>query len=179
VARLPDTFGGGPIFGGVSRNATSEATGLTTEIWGDWETPLRFSGWTARPAASVRYAHYSLQAWQESGADSLSLSAPAQALDSVQAGAGIYITRSTGRFRPTVRTTYRRELTDGRVATTLQLLADPNGLFLVEGPHLAKDIISIRPGMTFRTNEFDLFFAVDLRRASQQNRQSLEFGLGF
>ena len=91
VARLPDTFGGGPIFGGVSRNTSSEATGLTTEIWGDWETPVRLARWTLRPAASVRSAHYSLQAWRESGADSLSLSAPAQALGSVQAGAGIFI----------------------------------------------------------------------------------------
>ena len=167
------------MFGGVSRNATNEVAGLTTEIWGDWEAPVLLAEWTVRPAASFRYAHYSLPAWRESGADSLSLSAPAQAIGSVQAGAGVHVMRSVGRFRPTVSTTYRRELTDGRTATTIQLLDGSNGLFLVDGLRLAKDTITIRPGMTFRTDQFDLSLALDLRRASLQTRRAIEFGFGF
>ena len=87
--------------------------------------------------------------------------------------------RSVGHFRPTVSTTYRRELTDGRTATTIQLLDGSNGLFLVDGLRLAKDTISIRPGFLFRTDEFDLSLALDLRRAARQNRRALEFGFGF
>ena len=127
----------------------------------------------------VPLARYSFQAWQESGADSLSLSAPDQAISSVQAGAGVHLMRSVGRFRPTVSTAYRRELTDGRTATTIQLLDGSKGLFLVDGLRLAKNTISIRPGFIFRTVQYDLSLAVDLRRAAQQNRRALEFGFGF
>ena len=154
IARLPDAFGGAPIFGGVDRRASSEATGLSSELWGDWDTPVQLHGWTVRPAASFRYARYSFQAWQERGADSLSLSAPDHAISSVQAGAGVHLMRSAGRFRPTVSTAYRRELTDGRTATTIQLLDGSSGLFPVEGLRLATNTISVRPGFIFRTVQY-------------------------
>jgi autotransporter-associated beta strand protein len=179
IARLPDTFGGGPIFGGVSRNATSEASGLATDLWGDWAVPVGVAGWMVRPVASFRFAHYSRHAWNETGADSLSLSAPAQAIQSVQAGVGLQVVRSAGRFRPIVSTMYRRELTDGRTATTLHLLDDSSGQFLADGLFLAKNTFSIRPGFAFRTDQFEMSVAIDLRRASMQNRRALEFGLGF
>jgi uncharacterized protein YhjY with autotransporter beta-barrel domain len=167
------------MFGGISRNATSEASGLATDLWGDWERPLRVSGWIVRPVASVRYARYSRGAWNESGADSLSLSAGAQTIRSTQAGGGVHVVRAIGRFRPTISTTYRRELTDGRTAMTLQLLDGTNGRFLADGLFLPKNIISIQPGLVFRTDEYEMFLAVDFRRASMQNRRALEFGLGF
>jgi uncharacterized protein YhjY with autotransporter beta-barrel domain len=179
IARLPDTFGGGPIFGGVSRNATSDASGLAADLWGDWEVPVRLGGWLVRPAASFRSARYSRDAWNETGANSLSLSAPAQSLWSAQVGAGVQVIRRTGRFRPAVSSTYRRELTDGRTATTLQLLGDPDGRFVADGLFLAKNAISIRPGFVFLTDQLRMSLAVDLRRASMQNRRSLEFGIGF
>ena len=87
--------------------------------------------------------------------------------------------RSTGRFRPMLSTTYRRELTDGRTAMTLQLLDGSNGRFLTEGLFLPKNMISIQPGVVFRTDGYEVFVALDYRRASAQNRRSLEFGLGF
>jgi uncharacterized protein YhjY with autotransporter beta-barrel domain len=179
VARLPDTFGGGPIFGGVSRNATSDSSGLATDLWADWEVPVRVSGWTLRPAASFRYARYSRDAWSESGADSLSLSAAAQANRSAQAGGGVQLVRSSGRFRPMVSSTYRHELTDGRTAMTLQLVDGSNGQFLVDGLFLPKNTFSIQPGLVFRTDQYEVFVAVDFRHASTQNRRALEFGLGF
>jgi uncharacterized protein YhjY with autotransporter beta-barrel domain len=179
VARLPDTFGGGPIFGGVSRRATSEASGLATDLWGDWELPVRVARWIVRPVATFRSARYSRTAWNETGADSLSLSAPAQALWSAQAGGGVQVVRATGRFRPTVSTTYRRELTDGRTAMTLQLLDGSTGRFVTEGLFLPRNLFSIQPGVVFRTDGYEVFVAVDYRRASMQNRRSLEFGLGF
>jgi hypothetical protein len=179
VARLPDTFGGGPIFGGVSRIATSEASGLATDLWGDWEVPVRVSGWIVRPMASVRYARYSRDAWTEAGADSLSLSATAQSIQSAQAGGGLQVVRATGRFRPTVATAYRRELTDGRTAMMLELLDGTNGRFLADGLFLPKNIFSVQPGLVFRTDQYEMFLSVDFRRASMQNRRALEFGLGF
>jgi uncharacterized protein YhjY with autotransporter beta-barrel domain len=179
IARLPDTFGGGPIFGGVSRDATSEASGLATDLWADWEIPVQVPGWTLLPAASFRYARYSRDEWSESGADSLSLSATAQANRSAQAGGGVQLVRSSGRFRPMVSTTYRRELTDGRTAMTLRLGDGSNGQFLVDGLFLPKNTFSVQPGLVFRTDQYDMFVAVDFRRAASQTRRALEFGLGF
>jgi autotransporter-associated beta strand protein len=87
IARLPETFGGGPMFGGVSRTATREATGLATEIWGDWETPVRLGAWTVRPGVSFRSARYSLEAWSEQGADSL-FTVGTGPVDSLRTGGG-------------------------------------------------------------------------------------------
>jgi hypothetical protein len=89
------------------------------------------------------------------------------------------VVRSVGRFRPTVSTTYRRELTDGRTVMTLQLLDGSNGQFLADGLFLPKNTFSIQPGLVFRTAEYEVFMAVDFRRASMQNRRAVEFGLGF
>ena len=87
--------------------------------------------------------------------------------------------RATGRFRPTVSTTYRRELTDGRTAMALQLLDGSSAQFVTEGLFLPKNMFSIQPGVVFRTDGYEVFVAVDYRRASMQNRRSLEYGLGF
>ena len=81
AARLPEAFGGGSIFGGVNRDATSSPVGLATDVWGDWDIPIRFGNWVMRPSALLRHAHYARRAWSESRADSLSLSAPGEGLD--------------------------------------------------------------------------------------------------
>ena len=133
------------MFGGVSRqrdSARPPGWPLKSGVIGTRRSTSRVDD---APRGFLPLARYSLQAWSENGADSLSLSAPAQAIRSAQAGAGVYLMRSVGRVRPTVSTTYRRELTDGRTATTIQLLDGAGGLFLVDGLRLAKDTINSSP----------------------------------
>src|SRR5205814_426489 len=91
TAVLPEAFGGGPIFGGMNREATSRPTGLATDLWADWEAPIRLDAWEMRPSVSLRYARYVRSAWSESGAGSLSLSAREEMVPSAQAEAGLRV----------------------------------------------------------------------------------------
>jgi outer membrane autotransporter protein len=178
TALLPEAFGGGPLFGGVNREATSTPDGTATDLWGDWAFPVRLGAWSIRPSAGLRYARYATRAWTETGADALSLSAPDQAIHSAQGDLGLRAGRSTGRFRPNASATYRRELTNGTTPTTL-LLSDRAGLFLINGLPLTREALTTRAGLTFQTEHTDLSFEYELRRAPNQTRQAIQFGMGF
>ena len=115
TALLPEAFGSQPIFGGVNREATSTPTELATDVWGEWSLNNRFGAWSINPSVGAWYARYFARAWTESGAGSLSLSAPAFVGESLHADLGVRVGRTIGRFRPNVSVAYRRELT-GRTA---------------------------------------------------------------
>jgi outer membrane autotransporter protein len=148
-------------------------------MFADVEANVRRGSWAMRPSASWRYARYGRSAWTETGGDALSLSAPEQTFASAQAETSLHVARVFGRLRPDVSTSYRRELAAGQTTTTLQLSDSADGLFLVNGLPLARDIVTARTGLTFQTDRFDLTLAFDARHGSGQTRRALQFGLGF
>jgi uncharacterized protein with beta-barrel porin domain len=179
TARLPEVFGGAPIFSGVDREAISTPAGLATDVWGDWALPFRLRAWAVRPSAGLRYARYARRAWTESGADMLSLSAPAQAIASAQADVGVRVARARGRFRPSASAAYRRELTEGRTSTLLQLSDRADGVFVVDGLLLARDTLTARTGFMLQVDYFDLALAYEARHAPHQTRHGIQFSVGF
>jgi autotransporter-associated beta strand protein len=179
TARLPEAYGSTAIFGGVDRVSTSTPTGIATDVWGDWAVPLQLGTWSVRPTAALRYARYARGGWTERGADALSLSAPDQFVASAQGDAGIHLARVTGRVRPTASATYRRELTNGRTTSSLQLGNLTNGVFQVNGLPFAHDTFIGRTGLTFQTDDVDMSIGFDFKRASGQTRQGVQFGVGF
>jgi uncharacterized protein YhjY with autotransporter beta-barrel domain len=179
TARLPEALGGRPVFGGVDREATSRSAGVTTEVWGDWAFPVRLGAWAFRPTTGLRYARYARRGWTETGADALSLSAPDQALASAQADVGLHVSRAAGPFRPNASAAYRRELTEGRTATTLRLSDRADGVFVVNGLLFPRNALTARTGFTFQTGRFDVSLAYEARHAPSQTRQAIQFGVGF
>ena len=87
-----------------------------------------------RRRANARYAR---DAWTETGAAALSLSADDQTVSSVQADAGVRFTRTANRMRPFAAALYRRELTDGRTPAVLGLGQGDQGQFVVDGLNFA------------------------------------------
>ena len=56
TARLPQTFGAQPVFGGVSRDARSTPTELATDIWSEWSlsTLIRRMGYQPERWRAIR-----------------------------------------------------------------------------------------------------------------------------
>ena len=179
TARLPEAFGSVPLFGGVNRLATSAPGGVATDVWSSWAHRIRVREWAVRPSAGLRYARYARRAWTERDAGALSLSAPDQTVSSMQADLGVHLARTTGRLRPFAATAARRELTDGLTATTLQLSDTADGLFVVNGLRLARNIVSARVGFTFQAQALEVSLAYEARHALSQTGQAVQLAVGF
>ena len=179
AAIFPDSLGGGPIFGGIDRQATMRVTGLATEAWGDAAVVGYLGQLELRPSAGLRVARYGRNGAAEFGADSLSLISPEQAIVSRQAMLGISASRSLGRFGVIASGGYQRELTDGRTTTTLQLSNAPAGLFTVDGASLARDGITADAGVTMRLKGVQLSLGYDAKHARSETRQGIQLGLRF
>ncbi len=178
TALLPEAFGGRPVFGGVNREATSTPTELATDVWGEWSLSNRLGAWSISPSVGARYARYSRQAWTESGAGSLSLSAPAFVGASLHADLGVRVGRTIGRFRPNVSMAHRRQVTEEPVAM-IQLSDRAEGLYSVDGAHLTADHLTTRAGVTYAAGDVGLSLAYELRSARVPARQTLRFGVEF
>jgi autotransporter-associated beta strand protein len=179
TARLPETFGNQPVFGGVNREATSAPTETATDVWGNWSLSSGIGAWSISPSSGLRYARYSRHAWTESGAGSLSHSAPAFLMESAQADFGVRAARTFGPFRPHVSVIYRRELTDGDTLAPVQLSDGPDGFFFVNGAPLTRESTTTRAGVTFPRGALGLSLVYEARHAHRQTHQAVRFGLEF
>jgi fibronectin-binding autotransporter adhesin len=179
TARLPARFGGGPVFGGIDRRATSQPSGVSVEGWSEVRGFLPIASWGLRPSAGIRTARYGRDAWQEGGADALSLSAPEQSVYSTQADAGVKLARMFGRFRPELSINYRRELRTGGTTQILYLVDSTAGLFRSEGLPLADETVMGRLGSSLAWRRIQMSFAYEVRRGAGQTRQTGQLGIGF
>jgi Autotransporter beta-domain len=109
------------LFGGVDREATSTPSGLVSEFWGEERLDARIASWFFSPSVGIRYARYGRRAWNENGADALSLTVPDQIFSFKQADVGLRFGRATGRVRPEASFTYRRGLGDRQTHVRLTL----------------------------------------------------------
>ena len=179
AAMFPDSLGGGPIFGGIDRQATMRLTGLATEILADAALVSHLGQFELRPSAGLRVARYGRNAAAESGADALSLTSPEQSIVSRQATFGISASRPLGRFGVSASGGYQRELTDGRITTTLQVSDSAAGDFTVDGPSLARNAVTADAGVTMRLKGVQLWLGYDAKHARGETRQGIQLGLRF
>jgi len=98
---------------------------------------------------------------------------------SAQADVRVRVGRAIGRFRPNASAAYRRELTDGRTSTLLQLSDRADGVFVVDGLLLARDTLTARTGFMLQVDYFDLELAYEARHAPHQTRHGIQFSVGF
>jgi uncharacterized protein with beta-barrel porin domain len=171
--------GGGRLFKGVDRTVTSRQSGLSSEFWGEFRADTHAGSWQIQPAVGLRHARYAKAEWAEAGAESLSLSAPAQAIDSLQADVGVRFSRALGRFRPYAGASARRELTDGGTAVTLSLAPGADGLFAVSGLKLPEGLASAQAGVMYQADKFSVSVMYEARHARQQTRHTIQLAIGF
>jgi uncharacterized protein YhjY with autotransporter beta-barrel domain len=176
-ARLDPQFGGQKMFEGVDRVARGEQTGIDTSAWIDLSFDTAIGGWLLQPGTGFRAARYGYDAWTETGAGALSLSAPSQHLRSTQADLSLHIARAAGRLRPYGSATYRRELGKGRTETALQFGTDAAGGFRVQGQPFAADRMIGAVGLASAQAGFSFGYRVD--SGGGQLRHAVDFGVRF
>jgi fibronectin-binding autotransporter adhesin len=177
AARTP--AGDDLLFGGVDRQASSHVSGLATDVWGEERFNAAVGSWSFSPSVGLRHARYRRNAWAESGADALSLTAPDQTFSSTQADAGLSFNRTRGWIRPLASATYRREVNNRQTAATLALSGTADGTFVVSGLPMARDTVVGRVGLTVRAGSSDFSLIYEWRGARAQTRQAIQFTLGF
>ena len=170
---------GKPLLAGVDREATSSPLGVAAEFWTEGRLDVSLGAWDLQPTIGVRAARFGVGTWEEDGAGALSLAARSQANHSVQGDGGMRFSRGLGRFRPYVGGMYRRDVSAGRTAATLQLGEGAGGLFQVDGLALAKDVGVAQAGVILLRNSFSVLLGYEARRARQQTRHMLHLAVGF
>jgi uncharacterized protein with beta-barrel porin domain len=172
-------LGDRPLFGGVSRTATSTASGISTDVWVEERLALSRGSWQIQPIVGLQYARHRRAAWSEAGADSLALTAPDQTVQSSRGEGGVWLARSAGRFRPQVAASYRRELGMRQTAATLELSPLAEGAFVVVGLPLPRDSVAGSAGFSLTLGSADLSLVYQAQRARDRLRQSMQFALVF
>ena len=170
---------GGRLLSGVDRTAISRPSGIAADMWSEVRIDRRVGSWKLQPTAGVRRARYGLSEYTETGADALSLSAPARSINSLQADMGVRVTRAIGSLRPYLGGVVRRELTSGRTSVGLNLANDPNGSFEVDGLKLTKHSTIGQAGLLFQTRGVGLSLMYEARGNSEQVRQTIQLGIDF
>jgi Autotransporter beta-domain len=154
-------------------------TGLATEVLADAALVSHIGQFEIRPSAGLRVARYGKNAAAESGAGALSLTSPEQSIVSRQTTFGIAASRPFGRFGVSASGGYQRELTDGRITTTLQVSDSAAGDFTVDGLSLARNAVTADAGVTMRLKGVQLWLGYDAKHARGETRQGIQLGLRF
>ena len=171
---------GGRLLGGVDQTADQPADGNRGGSCGPrCDSTSGLDRGSVQPTAGVRRARYGLNEWTETGADALSLSAPARSINSLQGDMGVRVSRALGSLRPYLGGVVRRELTSGRTAAGLNFANDPNGAFEVDGLRLSKHSTIGQAGLLFRTGGVGLSLMYEARRTLDQIRQTVQLGIDF
>jgi uncharacterized protein with beta-barrel porin domain len=169
-----------PIPGGLDRLAESTQDGTATDQWTEFSDNFKIRTWTYDAKAGWRHARYGRDGFKETGGQSLSLEAAAQAEHSWQADVRFKAFRNTGGIRPHFSGSYRRELGEADTTTEVQLADKPESSFEVEGLGFAKDTITALGGVTVHSAlgiEYTLDYQA--RHAAGQTAQSVHFRLRY
>ena len=169
-----------PIPGGVDRIAESSQQGMADDVWTEVADTVKIRTWTYDAKIGWRHARYGSDALKESGAQSLSLEAAAQAEHSSQADVQLNAFRRTGGIRPHFTVRYRRELGDADTTTNVQFADRPESEFAVEGLGFGENTMTALGGVTVHTNS-DIEYTIDyeVRHAAGQTAQSVHFRLRY
>jgi hypothetical protein len=168
---------GRPLFGGVESVATSRQSGVTVDAWGQ----SRFGGvvgkWGVVGTAGLRSARLRMNAWQEEGADGLSLSAERQLRRSTQADTQVQFVRRVRGTTPWFSGSYRRELTSPGMST-LRVGESSEGTFVISGQPLPRATASGMAGVTFSAARAQMSLSYQVRHADRHMQHLLQLTLG-
>jgi outer membrane autotransporter protein/CSLREA domain-containing protein len=149
----------------LSRSADSEFDGI--DLGGHVEAALNLfelGGVSVQPLAAFTYAHLQQDAFDESGAGSLDLSADRATIDSAVSGLGarlharIQLDEATW-LRPELRARWLHEFGDVERKLDARIGGTPGAAFTVRGTELPRDAASVGMGWTVVSFERLLFFA--------------------
>ena len=181
AARLDPRFGGGLLFGGVSRTAAFDYGALELAAAADAGYAVTLGPLTLEPAAGLQVTRFAREGFTESGADSLDLSAADASTSGLAARARLSVERTVDRaaprwLSPRASVRYTRELGDRAVpfAATIAGAAFTAGGFAIPQSLLAAQA-GIAAGFGAVTLSIDYRAAV----AAGHRHHLISAGFGF
>jgi hypothetical protein len=179
AALLPPELGGQLLSGGIDRFANAEETAMLSDEWGEYSDELDVSSYSIDWRVGMRRAQFSRRGLIEAGAGALSLVVPDQTLTLRQADVRIHLFRRSGTYRPFFETTYKRETTDGSLATGVQFADAPESEFEVQGLPVPENTFSARGGLTLITWLGAMTMEYQFRHSTSQTQHSADFRVRF
>jgi outer membrane autotransporter protein/CSLREA domain-containing protein len=149
----------------LSRSTDAEFDGI--DLGGHVEAALNLfelAGVSVQPLAAFTYAHLQQDAFDESGAGSLDLSADEETIDSAVSGLGARLHARIELdeaiwLRPELRARWLHEFGDVERKLDARIGGTPGAAFTVRGTELPRDAASVGLGWTVIVQERLLFFA--------------------
>jgi subtilase-type serine protease len=183
VAQLDAAFGGGPLFGGVNRTAASRVPGWETS--GLVEAGLRRAIATmhVRPFVAIDCTRVGREAFTETGADAIALTAAAATTQSVRAGLGVRLSHPVGSahgWTPRGELRYLRELASAATPFTAAFVDAPATPFTIHSATLGRDAAIGSVGILGAVGA-RLVLSADYRAAFETNHrgQAVVLGVAF
>lgn len=181
AARLDPRFGGGLLFGGVSRSATfdydaTELTAVADAGYGFAIGPL-----TLQPAAGVQVTRFAREGFAESGAGSLDLTAGESTVSSTAARARLSLERRVNRaaprwFAPRASVRYTHALGDRAVPFTAAIAGEP---FTAHGFALPGSLLAARAGFAAGLGRVSVSLDYRAAFAAGHRHHLVSAGFGF
>jgi hypothetical protein len=179
AATAPAELGAALLTGGIDRTADSDQTGTVSDTWSEYNDSVKKSTYTLDWMVGVRHARVTRDAFDETGASALSLTAGDDTLSLTQTDVKLHLWRHEGNVRPFFETTVRRELTDGETTTAVQFTGVDNSSFKVDGLTVPGNTFIGRGGVTWRTWLGNLTFEYQLHKSPGQTRQTADLRVRF
>jgi hypothetical protein len=171
IATLPLELGGGPLSGGIDREAVSEEVTVQSDQWGEYADREDFGTYRLDYMFGVRRARFARNGFTETGAGALSLRSDGETMNLTDTDVKIYLWRRKGGVRPYVETLVRRS-SGFRYKLPVEFAADEDSDFETAGLPLGQNAFAGRMGVTFVRRIGSLTFEYRFRKASGQTVQS-------
>jgi uncharacterized protein with beta-barrel porin domain len=169
-----------PLSDGVDRTADSDQTGVTRDAWSEWQHTAKFHSWTLDSKLGLRAAHYSRNAFSETGANAISLDGRPDALKTRESDINIHLFRRSRTWRPRVQLDFRRQIGDGATSADVQFAGRSDSQFVVNGLPVPHNAFQGVFGLTMRTQAgLELTLEYETEQAPDEAHNAVHFRMRF
>lgn len=181
AARLDPAFGGGLLFGGVSRTAGFDYDAMELTAATDAGYAVTIGPLTLQPAAGLQITRFAREGFTESGAGSLDLSAADASTSGVAARARLSVERTVDRaaprwFAPRAGVRYTRELRDRAVPFAATIGGAP---FTAVGFAMPQSLLAAQAGIAAGFGAVTLSIDYRAAVAAGHRHHLISAGFGF
>ena len=144
---------------------------MTRDAWSEIQDTTKFRSWTLDSKLGVRAAHYSRNAFSETGANAVSLDGSSDALETRESDININLFRRSGAWRPRVLLDFRRQIGEQAPTADVQFAGRADSQFVVNGLPVPRNAFQGLFGLTMRTQS-GLEMTVEYRNRAGAGRSA-------
>ena len=169
-----------PLTNGINRTADADQTGVTRDAWSEIQDTTKFRSWTLDSKLGLRAAHYSRNAFSETGANAVSLDGSSDALETRESDINIHLFRRSGAWRPRVLLDFRRQIGDQAPTADVQFAGRADSQFVVNGLPVPRNAFQGLFGLTMRTQSgLEMTVEYETEQAPDEAHNAIHFRMRF